>query len=82
MHGRYRTRTRIRSHLPWRLAWLAPKGDEDCGDHDWYREDDHTALCYHCEVGERHLEPDEIITPEGEIAASPDRRPSDSGVYA
>jgi hypothetical protein len=68
--GRYRTRTRIRSHLPWVLTWLAPKGDQDCGNHDWYREDDHTALCYHCQVGERPLDPDEIITEEGEIVGA------------
>lgn len=65
--ARYRTRTRVRSHLPWVLTWLAPKGSEDCGDHDWYRHDDTTAYCYHCEVGERPLEPDDVITPDGDV---------------
>lgn len=62
--GRYRTRTWIRGHLPYALTWLAPKG-EDCGDHDWYRSEDHVARCYHCEAGEHPLAPDDQVTPDG-----------------
>jgi hypothetical protein len=75
VRGRYRTRTRVRSHLPWRLTWLAPKGEHDCGDHDWYRHDESTARCYHCDVGERPLAPDEAITPDGEIVKKLDSEP-------
>jgi hypothetical protein len=63
--GRYRTRTWVREHLPYRLTWLAPKADHDCGGHEWYRHDDHTALCYHCEVGERELAPGDRVTADG-----------------
>ena len=65
--ARYRLRTRIRSHLPWALTWLAPKGLRDCGDHDWYREDEHTARCYHCEPGKFDLPPGSDILPGGAI---------------
>lgn len=69
--GRYRTRTRIRSHLPYWLTWLAPKAKRNCGDHDWYRHDDRTALCYHCEVGERSMLPTTMITINGNITERP-----------
>jgi hypothetical protein len=39
--------------LPWALVDLFPKGLKDCGDHEWFRFDDETDRCYHCEVGER-----------------------------
>lgn len=41
--------------MPWLLIDLgvAAKGKHDCGDHEWYKHDDVTARCYHCEVGER-----------------------------
>ncbi|MBA2505432.1 MAG: hypothetical protein H0V29_05735 [Thermoleophilaceae bacterium] len=57
--GRYRTRTRIRGRLPVALLGLSPKGRKDCGDHEWYRQDDSTARCYHCEVGELEVGPDD-----------------------
>ena len=50
---RYRWRTWLRGHLPWALVDLFPKGAKDCGDHEWFRLNDETDLCYHCEVGER-----------------------------
>lgn len=43
----------MRRHLPWALVDLFPKGLKDCGDHEWFRFDDETDRCYHCEVGER-----------------------------
>jgi hypothetical protein len=49
--GRYRLRTRIRGRLPVALQWLSPKGERDCGDHEWHRADAATWRCYHCEVG-------------------------------
>ena len=50
--GRYRWRTRVRRHVPWLLVNLgvAGKGKHDCGDHEWYKHDDVTVRCYHCEV--------------------------------
>lgn len=68
--GRYRMRTRIREHLPTPLLWLAPKGPDDCGAHEWYREDDQLALCYHCEMGEHPLGPDDEVTPDGIVSRS------------
>jgi hypothetical protein len=41
----------LRRHLPWSLLWISPKGRRDCGWHEWYKRDDETWLCYHCEVG-------------------------------
>lgn len=55
---KYRVQTRIRKHLPWFLidrGW-AHKGTSDCGQHVWYRHDDITERCYHCEVGERPID--------------------------
>jgi hypothetical protein len=52
--AKYRFRTRLRRILPWRLIWLAPKGAQDCGSHEWYREGDDRWLCYHCVVG-KHI---------------------------
>lgn len=49
--GRYRMRTWLRGHLPAALARLLPKGRHDCGVHDWYRADELTWRCYHCEPG-------------------------------
>lgn len=43
----------MRGHLPWALVDLFPKGAKDCGDHEWFRFEDDTDLCYHCEVGKR-----------------------------
>jgi hypothetical protein len=31
------------------LARLVPKGRRDCGAHEWYRADEATWRCYHCE---------------------------------
>ncbi|WP_030267035.1 hypothetical protein [Streptomyces sp. NRRL B-24484] len=57
--GRYRWRTDARIALPAALMRLFPKGSEDCGDHQWYRQDDRTFRCYHCEPGERPGTPEE-----------------------
>ena len=46
--ARYRLRTKLREHLPWRLAQLAPKG-ADCYDHEWYLEAPGEWACYHCQ---------------------------------
>lgn len=54
---RYRLRTWLRGRLPMFAIGLAPKGKHDCGQHEWYREDELTDRCYHCEVGERPHEP-------------------------
>jgi hypothetical protein len=64
--AKYRTRTKIRQHLPFVLIGLLPKGKKDCGDHEWYRSADDIYLCYHCVVGIRHGRPDswKSVTPE------------------
>ena len=53
--GRYRLRTWLRMHEPnWLYArWPIPKGDGDCGNHEFYNVDDVTERCYHCELGVR-----------------------------
>jgi len=55
--GRYRWRTRLRTVLPMRLGWLAPKALGDCGNHEWYNADEHVEHCYHC-MAERPYSPD------------------------
>lgn len=50
---RYRLRTWLRGHVPWALVDLFPKAEKDCGEHEWFRFDDDTDRCYHCEAGER-----------------------------
>lgn len=50
---RYRWRTWLRRYLPQALGGLFPPGSKDCGDHEWFRVDEDTDWCYHCEVGER-----------------------------
>jgi len=47
--GRYRLRTWLRGRLPVALADLVPKGARDCGAHEFYRADQQTWRCYHCE---------------------------------
>lgn len=53
--GPYRSRTWIRSILPWFLInlGLAAKG-KDCelvgGKHEWYNIDNESSGCYHCEI--------------------------------
>lgn len=47
IRGKYRWRTWMRVHLPYRLIWIAPKG-RDCGDHQWYKSDERTDHCYFC----------------------------------
>jgi hypothetical protein len=47
--GRYRTRTWLRGHLPGAFAGVLPKGGRDCGAHEWYRADQETWRCYHCQ---------------------------------
>ena len=47
--GRYRLRTWLRGRLPVALVDLVPKGARDCGAHEWYRADERTWRCYHCE---------------------------------
>jgi hypothetical protein len=49
--GRYRVRTWLRGRLPEPLFRLFPKGQHDCGDHEWYRSTEDLDRCYHCEVG-------------------------------
>jgi len=49
--GRYRLRTWLRGRLPVALARLVPKGRRDCGAHEWYRADNETWRCYHCQAG-------------------------------
>jgi hypothetical protein len=53
MTRRYRLRTALRRHLPWNLVWLAPKGKDDCGAHEWYREAGEIWRCYHCKAGRK-----------------------------
>lgn len=55
--GKYRNRTALREALPERLSVLVRKGQHDCGDHEWYRADEQTWLCYHCDVGVTHQVP-------------------------
>ena len=54
---RYRTRTWLRERLPAALGALSPKGSRNCGAHKWYRSDEKTWRCYHCEPGQTHQEP-------------------------
>lgn len=54
---RYRWRTWMRGHVPWALVALFPKGQRDCGQHEWRRRDDDTDGCYHCVVGDRPHQP-------------------------
>jgi hypothetical protein len=49
--GRYRLRTWLRGRLPIALADRVPKGARDCGAHEWYRADEQSWRCYHCEPG-------------------------------
>ena len=51
MTAKYRWQTALRKLLPWRppLFRLVPKG-RDCGDHEWYVQDDTAQGCYHCRV--------------------------------
>jgi hypothetical protein len=51
--GKYRLRTWVRAHAPYFIADRIPKGRKDCGNHEWYRSDEYTDHCYHCEVGIR-----------------------------
>jgi hypothetical protein len=39
---------------------LFPPGDKDCGGHEWFRNDEHTDICWHCTVGEREHVPAKI----------------------
>jgi len=39
----------MRGHLPVALADLLSNGHRDCGAHEWYRADEETWRCYHCE---------------------------------
>ncbi len=55
--GRYRYRTALREALPNFLAALTPKGRHDCGDHEWYKAEEQTWRCYHCEPGVMHTVP-------------------------
>ena len=31
---------------------VSSKGKNDCGDHEWFNQDDVTVRCIHCEQGE------------------------------
>jgi len=57
---RYRFRTWAREHLPRPLAYLFPPGNKDCGRHEWFRNDEHIDICWHCTVGEREHVPARI----------------------
>lgn len=57
-HVRYRWRTSVRRHLPFRLLWLSPKGKGDYGNHFWCNADGQVEHCYHCQVGVRTNSPD------------------------
>lgn len=56
----YRLRTWLRERLPRPFAYLFPAGSKDCGDHEWFRTDEHTDICWHCTVGEREHVPARI----------------------
>jgi hypothetical protein len=60
---RDRWRTKIRRKLPWLLIDIgfAAKGRQDCGGHEWYREDANVWRCYHCTVGE-HVGEDPYVS--------------------
>jgi len=53
--GRYRLRTWLRGRLPVALADVVRKGARDCGAHEWYRADEQTWRCYHCEPPPREI---------------------------
>ena len=55
--GRYRMRIWLRGHAPRQLTRLFPKGARACGSHEWYRQDEQTDACYHCDPGGRPHEP-------------------------
>jgi len=50
---RYRFRTWARRHGPGPFWRLFPPGTKDCGQHEWFRADEDTDYCYHCQIGER-----------------------------
>jgi hypothetical protein len=52
----------MRKHLPGRAIGVFPKGNKDCGDHQWYKESQLVDRCYHCKVGERR--PSQFDQPE------------------
>jgi N-acetyl-anhydromuramyl-L-alanine amidase AmpD len=57
---RYRFRTWAREHAPGPISRLFPPGTKDCGRHEWFRNDEHTDVCWHCTVGEREHVPARI----------------------
>lgn len=61
--GRYRWRTTLRSTLPAWCMTLLPKGQHDCGDHDWYKSAENLYHCYHCRPGTRTSPSDGRQTP-------------------
>lgn len=63
--GKYRYRTLLREHLPAPLSALFPKGRKPCGKHEWYKAEEQTWRCYHCQPGLAHTVPWD----EREIAA-------------
>lgn len=75
MSGKYRVRTWLRGHVPGFAADRIPKG-ADCGNHEWYRQDETTDACYHCEVTRpseaRVPTPAELALLTSEIAAGSD----------
>jgi hypothetical protein len=36
---------------------LLPPGNQDCGEHEWFRADEQTDRCWHCTVGVREHRP-------------------------
>ena len=55
--AKYRLRTWLRGHFPSQFVAVFPKGRQSCGAHEWYRADEDTWGCYHCEVGVTHESP-------------------------
>src|SRR6266576_2873152 len=58
--GKYRVRTWLRGNLPEALSRFFPKGESDCGNHEWYNHDNLTDHCYHCTVGGEHTLPSRV----------------------
>ncbi len=50
-------RTWLRGYAPRQLTRLFPKGARDCRSHEWYRQDEQTDACYHCDPAARPHEP-------------------------
>lgn len=47
----------LREHSPPFIAARITKGQDDCGDHEWYKHQEQTWRCYHCEPAVTHTVP-------------------------